>query len=97
MPAAPSAYAPPHPRAISAGYRRWARILTWLAIIIAALMAVALAVSVVLLVTADANVDNAAYGYLAIFLWFGIAAATPVLLAVGIPAAVMTRRARQQR
>lgn len=97
MPGAPTAYAPPHTRASSAGYRRWARILSWLAIAIAVLIAVALAVSVVLLVTADANVDNAAYGYLALFLWFAIAAATPVLIAVGIPAAVMTRRVRQQR
>lgn len=38
---------------------------------------------------------NAAYGYLAIFLWFRIAAAIPVLLAVAIPGAVMTRHVRQ--
>ncbi|MEV0285106.1 hypothetical protein AB0H36_13440 [Kribbella sp. NPDC050820] len=34
MPGAPAAYAPPQARAISAGYRRWARILSWLAIVI---------------------------------------------------------------
>ncbi|MFE2643187.1 hypothetical protein ACFXDO_11525 [Streptomyces nigra] len=51
--------------------------------------------SIVFLVKADADVDNAAYGYLAIFLWFGIAAAIPVLLALGIPAIVMTRRVWQ--
>jgi hypothetical protein len=44
---------------------------------------------------ADADVDNAAYGYLAMFLWFGIAAAIPVVLAVGIPGVVMRRRLRQ--
>ncbi|TLS46972.1 hypothetical protein FE633_07400 [Streptomyces montanus] len=60
-------------------------------------MAVAFVASIVLLVKADADVDNAAYGYLAIFLWFGIAAAIPVLLALGIPAVVMTRRVRQQK
>ncbi|WP_327686125.1 hypothetical protein [Streptomyces sp. NBC_00467] len=50
---------------------------------------------IVFLVKADA--DDAAYGYLALFLWFGIAAATPVLLALGIPAIAMTRRVRQER
>ncbi|MEU5324176.1 hypothetical protein AB0G67_46780 [Streptomyces sp. NPDC021056] len=59
-------------------------------------MAVAFVASIVFLVKADADVDNAAYGYLAILLWFGIAAAIPVLLALGIPAIVMTRRVRQQ-
>ncbi|MFE9686836.1 hypothetical protein [Streptomyces sp. NPDC006285] len=59
-------------------------------------MVVAFVASIVFLVKADADVDNAAYGYLAIFLWFGIAAAVPVLLALGIPAIVMTRRVRQQ-
>ncbi|MFI6693088.1 hypothetical protein ACIBLA_15220 [Streptomyces sp. NPDC050433] len=53
--------------------------------------------SLVLLAQADSDVGNAAYGYLAIFLWFGIAAAIPVLLAVAIPGVVVTRRARQQR
>ncbi|MEU5893369.1 hypothetical protein ABZ835_42045 [Streptomyces sp. NPDC047461] len=52
--------------------------------------------SIVFLVKADADVDNAAYGYLALFLWFGIAAAIPVLLALGLPAIVMKRRVRQQ-
>jgi hypothetical protein len=59
-------------------------------------MAIALVASIVLLVKADADVDNAAYGYLAILLWVGIAAAIPMLLALGIPAIVMTRRVRQQ-
>ncbi|MFE0358670.1 hypothetical protein ACFW2K_37415 [Streptomyces nigra] len=81
---------------MSAGYRRWAGVLLWLAIAVAGLMVVAFVASIVFLVKADADVDNAAYGYLAIFLWFGIAAAIPVLLALGIPAVVMTRRARQQ-
>ncbi|MFJ4467289.1 hypothetical protein ACIP2X_07210 [Streptomyces sp. NPDC089424] len=59
-------------------------------------MAVAFVASIVFLVKADADVDNAVYGYLAVFLWFGIAAAIPVLLAVGIPAIIMMRRVRQQ-
>jgi hypothetical protein len=91
------AYAPPQARAVSAGYRRWAGILVWLAIIIAVLMVVAFVVSFVLLAVADADEGNAAYGYLAIFLWFGIIAAIPVLLAVAIPGAAMRRRVRQQR
>ncbi|MEU3837439.1 hypothetical protein ACIPM5_33850 [Streptomyces microflavus] len=37
---------------------------------------------------------KASHGYLAIFLWFGITAAIPVLPAVGIPGVVMTRRVR---
>ncbi|MFD9499927.1 hypothetical protein [Streptomyces sp. NPDC060035] len=96
IPGAPNAYARPQARGVSAGYRRWASILLWLAIIIAVLMVVAFVVSLVFLVQADKDVGNASYGYLAIFLWFGIAAAIPVLLAVGIPGAVMTRRVRQQ-
>ncbi|PRX96168.1 hypothetical protein CLV72_108174 [Allonocardiopsis opalescens] len=60
-------------------------------------MVVAFVVSIVFLVRADANVDDAAYGYLALFLWFGIAAAFPVLLALGIPAAVMTLRVRRHK
>jgi hypothetical protein len=60
-------------------------------------MVVAFVASIVFLVKADADVDNAAYGYLAIFLWFGITAAIPVLLALGIPAIVMTRRVRRAR
>ncbi|WP_411151982.1 hypothetical protein [Streptomyces sp. A30] len=97
MPGAPWAYAPLQARGVSDGYRRWAGILIWLAVVIAVLVVVAFAVSLVLLAKADADVGNAAYGYLAIFLWFGIAAAIPVLLAVAIPGAVMTRRVRQQR
>ncbi|UUU36825.1 hypothetical protein JIX56_47485 [Streptomyces sp. CA-210063] len=97
MPGAPWAYAPPQAWPVSAGYRRWAGILIWLAVIIAVLMVVAFAVSVVLLVKANADTRNAAYGYLAIVLWVGIAAAIPVLLAVAIPGAAMTRRVRQQR
>ncbi|MFC8827713.1 hypothetical protein ACFT9I_20500 [Streptomyces sp. NPDC057137] len=99
MPGAPWAYAPPQAPGVSAGYRRWAGILIWLAIIIAVLVVVAFVVSLVLLAQADADADagKGAYGYLAIFLWFGIAAAIPVLLAVAIPGALMTRRVRQQR
>ncbi|MEV6787681.1 hypothetical protein [Streptomyces sp. NPDC051098] len=59
-------------------------------------MVAAFVASVVFLMKADADVDDAAYGYLALFLWIGIAAAIPVLLALGIPAIVMTRRVRQQ-
>jgi hypothetical protein len=60
-------------------------------------MVVAFVVSLVLLAQADADDRNAAYGYLAIILWAGIVLAIPVLLAVAIPGAVMTRRVRQQR
>lgn len=94
MPGVPRAYVPPQAQDVSAGYRRRAGILGWLAIIIAVLMGVAFMASIVLLAVADADVDNAAYGYLAMFLWFGIAAAIPVLLAVAIPAAAMRRRVR---
>ncbi|MFD3842636.1 hypothetical protein ACFWWC_41335 [Streptomyces sp. NPDC058642] len=59
-------------------------------------MAVAFVASIVFLVKADADVDNAAYGYLALFLWFGIAAAIPLLLALGLPAIIMKRRVQQQ-
>ncbi|MFE1795062.1 hypothetical protein ACFW9L_02730 [Streptomyces sp. NPDC059517] len=59
-------------------------------------MVVAFVAGIVLLVKADADVDNAAYGYLALFLWFGTVAAIPVLLGLGIPAIVMTQRVRQQ-
>jgi hypothetical protein len=97
MPGAPMAYAPPQARPVSAGYRRWASILIWLAIIIAVLMVVAFVASFVLLAYADADTRNAAAGYLAIFLWFGIVAAIPVLFAVAIPGAVMRRRVRWQR
>ena len=64
MPGAPKAYAPPQARGVSAGYRRWASILIWLASIIAFLVVVAFVVSLVLLAQADADVGNAAYGYL---------------------------------
>ncbi|MET9592986.1 hypothetical protein ABZY45_18810 [Streptomyces sp. NPDC006516] len=97
MPFPPGAYVPPRAPELSAGYRRWARILVGLAIVIAVLVVAAVVVSVVLLVQADADSANAAYGYLAIVLWVGIALAIPVLLAVAIPGAVMTRRVRQQR
>jgi heme/copper-type cytochrome/quinol oxidase subunit 2 len=97
MPGAPKAYATPQARGVSSGYRRWAAILSWLAIIITVLVVVAFVVSLVLLAQADKDTENAAYGYLAIFLWFGIAAAIPVLLAVAIPGVIMTRRVRQQR
>ncbi|MFV2177761.1 hypothetical protein ACFHW2_33155 [Actinomadura sp. LOL_016] len=97
VPVAANAYAPPQARGVSAGYRRWAGVLIWLAVIIAVLVVVAFVASLVLLAQADADVENAAYGYLAIFLWFGIATAIPVLLAVAVPGAVMTRRVRQQR
>ncbi|MFD9291111.1 hypothetical protein ACFWBV_23055 [Streptomyces sp. NPDC060030] len=53
--------------------------------------------SLVLLVQADKDTAKASLGYLALFLWFGIAAAVPVLLAVAIPGVVMTRRVRQER
>ena len=96
LPGPPGGYGPPQFHEVSAGYRRWARVLLRLAITVAALMAVAFVASIVFLVKADADVDNAAYGYLALFLWFGIAVATPVLLALGLPAIVMTRRVRQQ-
>jgi len=97
MPGGPAAYAPPQVQVLSDGYRRWARILIGLAIAIAVLMVVALVASFVLLAVADANVDNAAYGYFAIFIWFALFAAFPLLLALGIPGVVMTRRVRQQR
>ncbi|WP_235978514.1 hypothetical protein [Streptomyces lycii] len=93
----PGGYGPPRPREVGAGYRRWTGVLLWLAITVAGLMAVAFVAGIVLLMKADANTDDAAYGYLALFLWFGIAAAAPVLLALGIPALVMTRRVRRQR
>jgi hypothetical protein len=95
MPGAPTAYT--QAPGVSASYRRWASILIWLAISIAVLMVVAFVVSLVLLALADADVGNAAYGYLAMFLWFGIVTAIPVVLAIGIPGAVMTRRVRQHR
>ncbi|MFI6085722.1 hypothetical protein ACIBBB_33080 [Streptomyces sp. NPDC051217] len=96
MPGPPGGYGPPRFQGVSAGYRRWAGVLLRLAIAVAGLMVVAFVAGVVFLVKADADVDDAAYGYLALILWFAIAAAIPVLLALGIPAIVMTRRVRQQ-
>ncbi|WP_235989429.1 hypothetical protein [Streptomyces ureilyticus] len=96
LPGPPGGYGPPRYQEVSAGYRRWAGVLLWLAIAVAGLMVVAFVVSIVFLVKADADVDNAAHGYLALFLWFGIAAAIPVLLALGVPAIVMKRHVRQQ-
>jgi len=97
MPGAANAYGPLQAWGVSAGYRRWASILIWLAVVIAALMVAAFVVSLVLLAKADEDTRYAAYGYLALFLWGGIVAAIPVLLAVAIPGAVMTSRVRQQR
>src|SRR5690606_16007332 len=94
LPAAPAAYGPPQAREVSVAYRRWANILVWIAAVIAVLVVVALVASFILLAKADADVDNAAYGYLAIFIWFGIVAAIPALLAVGIPGLVMKLRVR---
>ncbi|MGW7291351.1 hypothetical protein ACWGIB_03020 [Streptomyces xiamenensis] len=91
------AYVAPQDRGVSDAYRRWAGILLGLAVALGALMMVALVASVVLLVVADRDTGNAAYGYLAIFLWFGIAAAMPLLLALAVPGAVMTQRVRRQR
>lgn len=92
----PGPYAPPQAHGISASYRRWANVLVWAAAVIAVLVVVALVASFVLLAQADADVDNAALGYLAIFLWFGIVAAVPVLLGVGIPGLVMKLRVRRE-
>ncbi len=83
-------------REVTADYRRKAAILTWSAIVVGVLMAVALVVSVIFLIRADQDTRNAAYGYLALVLWVGIAAAAPVLLALAIPAARMRRRVREQ-
>ncbi|GGK30020.1 hypothetical protein GCM10011583_72390 [Streptomyces camponoticapitis] len=94
LPGPPGEYGPPRFQEVSAGYRHWARVLLWLAIAVASLMVVAFVASVLFLVKADG--DDAAYGYLAIILWFAIAAAIPVLLALGIPGIIMTRRVRQQ-
>ncbi|MCX4835578.1 hypothetical protein OG785_42480 [Streptomyces sp. NBC_00006] len=97
VPGPPSGYGPPQVPQLGVGYRRWAGVLLWLAIVLAGLMVVAFVVSLVFLTKADADGGNASYGYLALFLWFGIAAAIPVLLALGIPGLVMTRRVRRQR
>ncbi|OSC70435.1 hypothetical protein B5180_24680 [Streptomyces sp. BF-3] len=95
-PGVPWGFAQPQPREVTADYRRQAAILTWSAVVVGALMAVALVVSVVFLVRADQDTRNAAYGYLALVLWVGIAAGIPVLLALAIPAARMRRRVREQ-
>ncbi|MGW6273855.1 hypothetical protein [Streptomyces sp. NPDC055060] len=92
----PGGYGPPRWQGPGARYRRRASILLGLAFAVAGLMALAFVASLVLLVKADADTNDAAYGYLALFLWFGIAAAIPVLLALAIPAVVMKRRVRQQ-
>ncbi|PUB27958.1 hypothetical protein C8K30_104411 [Promicromonospora sp. AC04] len=95
-PGAPQAYVAPQAPAVSAGYRRWANILVWVAAVIAALVVVGFVASFVLLAQADAGGGSGALGYLAIFIWFGIVAAIPVLLAVGIPGLVMKLRVRRQ-
>lgn len=99
MPGAPWwAYAPPQARPVSAGYRRWASILIWLAVITAVFMVAAFVMSVVLLVQANADTTrNPAYGYLILILWAGIAAAIPFLLAFATQGAAMRRHVRQQR
>ncbi|MER5946889.1 hypothetical protein ABT127_12570 [Streptomyces sp. NPDC001904] len=86
----------PRRREISDGYRRRATLLTQLALTLGGVMAVAAVISLVLVSQADADTDggSGAYGYLALFLWFGILAAAPVLVAVAVPAAVMARRVR---
>jgi hypothetical protein len=83
------------PRPVSTGYRRWAAVLLWVAVVVLAFEVVALVASFVLLGLANASSDAAAYGYLAIFLWFAVAALFPVLLGAGIPGLVMTRRVRR--
>ncbi|WP_432052840.1 hypothetical protein [Streptomyces xiamenensis] len=97
MTAAPVAYVAPRAGGVSDAYRRWAGILLGLAIALGALMVVAFLASVVLLVVADRDTGTAAYGYLALILWVAIAAAMPLLIALAVPGAVMTQRARQQR
>ncbi|UZI30334.1 hypothetical protein N7925_19285 [Streptomyces sp. CA-278952] len=94
--APPGVYAPPRAREVTASYRRWTVVLTWAAVVVAALMAFALVMSIVFLVWADQDTRNAAYGYLALVLWVGIAAGVPVLIAVTVSARDMRRRVRQQ-
>ncbi|MGW3292515.1 hypothetical protein ACWC9S_00975 [Streptomyces xiamenensis] len=91
------AYVAPQDRGVSDAYRRWAGILLGLAVVLGALMMVAFVASVVLLVVADRDTGNAAYGYLALILWAAIAAAMPLLIALAVPGAVMTQRVRRQR
>ena len=86
---------PPAPRPISPAYRKWATALLWIAVILLAFVVVATVASFVLLGLANASSDAAAYGYLAIFLWFAVAALFPLLLGAGIPGLVMTRRVRR--
>lgn len=88
---------PQQGRGTSAAYRRWANVLVWIAAAVAVLMVVAAVLSVVFLVRADADVDNAALGYLAIVLWVGILAAIPVVLGTGIPGLIMKLRVRRER
>ncbi|MFH8692106.1 hypothetical protein [Streptomyces sp. CB02115] len=94
--APPRVYAQPRAREVTASYRRWAVILTWAVAVAAVLMAFALVMSIVFLVWADQDTRDAAYGYLALVLWIGIAAGTPVLIAVAISVRNMRRRVRQQ-
>ncbi|MFD7023650.1 hypothetical protein [Promicromonospora sukumoe] len=88
---------PPVPRPISPAYRRWATAFVWIAVILLAFEVVALVASFVLLALADTSPSGgaAAYGYLAIFLWFAVAALFPLLLGAAIPGIVMTRRVRR--
>ncbi|WP_257138902.1 hypothetical protein [Streptomyces sp. rh34] len=95
-PRPPGGYAPPQAREVTASYRRWTGVLTWTAIVVAALMAVMLVMSIVFLVWADQDTRNAAYGYLALVLWVGIAAGAPVLIGVAVTARDMRRRVREQ-
>ncbi|MFJ3407927.1 hypothetical protein [Promicromonospora sp. NPDC090134] len=88
---------PPAPQPISDAYRKWATALVWIAVIVLAFVVVAFVASLVLLGVADNSTDPGAgaYGYLAIFLWFAIFAAFPVLLGTGIPGLVMRARVRR--
>ena len=86
---------PAAPRPISPAYRKWATAFVWIAVILLAFVVVALVASFVLLGLANASSDAAAYGYLAIFLWFAIFAVFPVLLGAGIPGLVMRARVRR--
>ena len=91
---------PQQAREISVTYRRWANVLVWVAAVIAALVVVGFVASLVLLAQADAgggSGGSGALGYLAIFIWFGIIVAIPVVLAAGIPGLVMKARVRRWR
>ncbi|MEU6847243.1 hypothetical protein ABZ930_35775 [Streptomyces sp. NPDC046716] len=89
-------HAPPEDPQITDAYRRRAVVLTRLALVVGGCMAVAFAISVAFLFLADSDSRKSGYGYLAIFIWFGLAVVAPVLLAFAVPASVMTRRVRQQ-